>query len=172
MADTLQSVLIGGAAGLVSAIVTYFSTLWKTRLELTVAYDKDLQQSRLAAYAELWGIMVKIATYGREGPVTYDVLRQMSNETRDWYFHKGGIYLTRASRKPYFEMKKLMQPILDDPQRYTDARGNIRNEFLKPIIAAGSTLRTSLSDDIGTKRVSWLGGGILEEISQKMNAPE
>jgi hypothetical protein len=172
MADTIQSVLIGGVAGLVSAIVTYFSTLWKTRLELTVEYDKDLQKSRLAAYALLWGILDKIAKYGREGPVTYDVLREVSNATRDWYFHNGGIYLTRASRKPYFQMKKLMQPILDDPHRFTNANGNIRKEFLEPIIDAGSALRTSLSDDIGTKRVSWLGGGILEELSQKMNAPE
>ena len=35
MADTIQSVLVGGVAGFVSAVITYFSTRFKTRLELT-----------------------------------------------------------------------------------------------------------------------------------------
>jgi len=171
MADTIQSVLIGGFAGFVSAIVTYFSTLWKTRLELTVEYDKELQKSRLDAYKKLWGILDKFAKYGRE-PVSYEVLRQVSIATRDWYFHEGGIYLSRASRTPYFDMKKLMQRALDEKEASTLPTGEIRSEFLEPIITAGSTLRTRLSDDIGTKRLSWLGGGILSEIAQNMNAPE
>jgi hypothetical protein len=35
MADTIQSVLVGGVAGFVSAVITYFSTRFRTRLELT-----------------------------------------------------------------------------------------------------------------------------------------
>jgi len=158
MADTMQSVLIGGVAGFVSAVITYFSTRFKTRLELTVEYDKELQKSRLEAYKKLWGMLEKFAKYGRE-PLTYEMLRKVSDETRNWYFHEGGIYLTRASRAPYFEMKKRMQRLLEDKTLKGDPSAVIKDEMLSPMLDAGSSLRTSLSDDIGTKRASWLWGG-------------
>ena len=158
MADTMQSVLIGGVAGFVPAVITYFSTRFKTRLELTVEYDKELQKSRLEAYKKLWGMLDKFAKYGRE-PLTYEMLRKVSDETRNWYFHEGGIYLTRASRTPYFEMKKRMQRLLEDRTLKGDPSAVIKDEMLSPMLDAGSSLRTSLSDDIGTKRASWLWGG-------------
>jgi len=173
MADTIQSVLVGGVAGFVSAVITYFSTRFKTRLELMAEYDKELQTSRLDAYNKLWGMLDKFARYGREGPVTYKVLCQVSNETRNWYFHDGGIYLTRASRGPYFRMKQLMQDLLENQVLADHPDTEIDGRLLDPLIKAGSTLRTSLSDDIGTKRASWLWGtGILAELTANMNAPD
>ena len=172
MADTMQSVLVGGVAGFVSAVITYFSTRFKTRLELTVEYDKELQKSRLEAYKKLWGMLDKFAKYGRE-PVTYEILRKVSDETRDWYFHEGGIYLTRASRTPYFDMKKKMQVLLEDKSLRDNPTAVIQEERLKPMLEAGSSLRTSLSDDIGTKRASWLWGGrSFTELIASLNAPD
>ena len=156
MADTLQSVLIGGAAGLVSAVITYFSTRAKTRLELAVEYDKKLQDSRLEAYKKLWALLEPLARFGRDRPVTYADLREVSDRTRSWYFRDGGIYLTRASRGPYFRWKEVMQPLLENKQLAEKPDQPIAESQLGAIIAAGSTLRTSLSDDIGTKRASWL----------------
>jgi hypothetical protein len=158
MADTLQSVLIGGAGGFVSAVITYFSTRFKTRMELMVEYDKELQKSRLDAYKKLWGMLEDLARFGRENPVTYEILRKVSNETRIWYFREGGIYLTKASRGPYFQMKKVMQLVLDSKDLASRPGAEVPRELLHPIIQAGSTLRTTLSDDIGTKRASWLQG--------------
>jgi len=156
VADTFQSVLIGGAAGLVSAVITYFSTRAKTRLELAVEYDKKLQESRLEAYKKLWAMLEPLARFGRDRPVTYADLRQISDETRSWYFKDGGIYLTRASRGPYFRWKEVMQPLLENKQLADQPDQPIPDPQLEAIIAAGSTLRTNLSDDIGTKRASWL----------------
>ena len=158
MADTIQSVLIGGVAGFISAVITYFSTRSKTRLELMVEYDKELQKSRLEAYRKLWAMLERLARFGIEKPITYEDLRQISNATRIWYFQEGGIYLTRASRGPYFRMKELLQPLLDDKKLASRPADAIEPELLVPVIKAGSILRTSLSDDIGTKRASWLWG--------------
>ena len=55
-----------------------------------------------------------LARYGREKAVTYAALSEVSRLTRDWYFAEGGLYLTAASRKPYFRWKKHMQELLDD----------------------------------------------------------
>jgi hypothetical protein len=156
MADTLQSVFIGGAAGFVSAVVTYFSTRAKTRLELAVEYDKKLQDSRLEAYKKLWAMLEPLARFGRDKTVTHEDLRGISDRSRAWYFREGGIYLTRASRGPYFRWKELMQPLLDNNQFADQPKAPIPETELDEVISAGSTLRTSLSDDIGTKRASWL----------------
>ena len=153
MADTFQSVLIGGAAGLVSAIITHFSTRAKIRLDLAAEYDKNLQESRLEAYKELWAMLEPLARYGRE-PVTRAVLRSISDKTRTWYFQRGGIYLTARSRKPYFKWKALMEPFLDDSNVASKPDAPVPLEQLELVLDAGSSLRTALSDDIGTKRLS------------------
>jgi hypothetical protein len=156
MADAFMSLLVGGTGGFVSAVITYFSTRAKTRLELAVEYDKKLQENRLEAYKKLWGMLESLARFGREKPVTYEELRKISNATREWYFHEGGIYLTRESRAPYFHMKELIQPVLDNKEFADKPTAPIPDQALEEIIRTGSSLRTSLSDDIGTKRASWL----------------
>ena len=156
MPDTFTSILIGGLAGGVSAVITYFSTRAKLRLDVAAQYDKQLQDSRLAAYIKLWAMLEPLARFGRDKPVTYAVMKDISDSTRAWYFQTGGIYLTRASATPYFKWKGLMQPLLDDPELTKNPDEAIPESRLEAIIAAGSTLRTSLSDDIGTKRLSRL----------------
>lgn len=158
MPDTLESVLIASGAGLVSglasAALTYFSTRAKIRLDLSAEYDKKLQETRLDAYLKLWAMLEPLARFGREKPITHAVLFDVSNQTRTWYFHTGGIYLTQASRDPYFYWKELMQPFLDSPKYSANPDTRIEDEELKPVIAASSALRTSLSNDIGTKQLS------------------
>ena len=154
MPETFQSFLIGGAAGLASAIVTHFATRAKIRLDLAAQYDKQLQESRLEKYIELWGMLEPLARYGRSSPVTCSVIRSISDQSRTWYFQKGGIYLTKRSRKPYFQWKEVMQPVLDDLNLAGAPDREIDKARLDPILAAGHALRTALSDDIGTKRLS------------------
>jgi len=154
MADTFQSVLIGGAGGAVSAIITYLATRSKIRLDLAAEYDKKLQEGRLEAYKELWEMLEPLARFGRAEPVTYAVIKKISDQTRTWYFHMGGIYLTERSRKPYFNWKETMQPVLDAKECSSSPDAEIEPRRLELILTAGSTLRTALSDDIGTKRLS------------------
>jgi hypothetical protein len=159
MVDTFQSILIGGIAGVVSSALTYFSTRAKIRLDLAAEYDKALQENRLAAYLKLWARLEPLARYGRDKPITHKVLEDISTQTRTWYFQAGGIYLTQASRKTYFDWKALLQPLLDDKELEAQSDREINpavDDRLAKVIAAGSRLRTSLSDDIGTKRLSRL----------------
>ena len=53
-------------------------------------------------------------------------------------------------------IEELMQPLLDNNQFADQPKAPIPETELEEVISAGSTLRTSLSDDIGTKRASWL----------------
>jgi hypothetical protein len=160
MATPVETAVISTVAGAISgaatALVTYLATRAKTRLELAAAYDKDLQLARLAAYKVLWAHTEPLARYGRESPITHAVLSEISSKTRTWYFQTGGIYLTQASRGPYFAWKALLEPFLVEPRYNANPNQAIDDRELTPLIAAASTLRTSLSDDIGTKRLSRL----------------
>jgi len=156
MPETLQSILIGAVAGIASAILTYFSTRAKIRLDLAAEYDKKLQEERLSVYKELWGMLEPLSRYGREKEITHALLTEISNQTRRWYFQTGGIYLTELSREPYFNWKKALQKLLDDENLSAQPEKAIEESRLENVISAGSRLRTSLSDDIGTKRLSRL----------------
>ena len=156
MPDTTQSVLIGAASGLVSAILTHFSTKAKLRLDLSAAYDKKLQESRLALYKELWAMLEPLSRFSRAGPVTFETIANISSASRAWYFQRGGIYLTQRSRGPYFAWKEAMQAVLDDESLSKSPQIALDPRYVNEIVARASTLRTSLSDDIHTRVLSRL----------------
>src|SRR5215467_5409672 len=114
MNQTLLSLLTGLISGAITAVVTYFATFAKARLDLTIEYDKELRQARLTAYKELWKLMKPLARYSPETAITYQIVKDTSASMRDWYFDSGGIYLSRESRGPYFDLKKAMQAIIDN----------------------------------------------------------
>lgn len=152
MTEAFSSLLTGLVSGAITAVITYFVTLSKARLELTIEYDKELRQSRLEAYQKLWKIMKPLARYSAERPITHHIVKQTSEAMRDWYFDAGGIFLSRASRAPYFAFKQEMQAIIDDSglQEATDAP--LEKELIRALHERGSSLRASLSDDIGTRK--------------------
>lgn len=154
MPDTLQSVIIGAVSGVLSAVVTYYSTRAKSRLDLTVARDTELHNARLTQYKLLWPMLKPIARYGRENAVTHAVLTEVSNRTRDWYFAEGGLYLTAASRTPYFRWKKHMQELLDDVHLQEHQNQPIPEKDLQSMVKAIGDLHASLSEDLDTRRKS------------------
>ncbi len=157
MADvSVASVITGFVSGILSSVVTYFSTRSKIRLDLAVEYDKDLRQKRLELYRELWPKTKPLAEFSAEAPITFEVIKAVSGEMRDWYFAEGGIYLSKRSRRPYFNLKSLMQEILDDNSLQQDHAKPIHGTQLKKFLVAARELRTSLSDDIRARNEPWL----------------
>jgi hypothetical protein len=151
--ESLVVPLISGlVAGIISAVLTYFGTRSKIRLDLTAEYDKDLRASRLEVYKTLWTLLKPLARYSREGPLTYQLVKNISEEMRDWYFDTGGIYLSRQSRGPYFKMKEVMQAIIDDASLVQRADEPLSEVNIKALLKSGTRLRESLADDIGTRR--------------------
>jgi hypothetical protein len=152
MPDTLQSVLIGAVAGGLSSVITYYSTRAKSRLDLTVTRELETHNARLAQYKKLWPMFEPLARYGRANAVTHQVLTSVSDKTREWYYAEGGLYLTAASREPYFAWKKAMQALLDDPdlQRHPDRP--IPPEAVDHMVRTLSDLHARLSEDLDTRR--------------------
>jgi len=148
--------ITGFASGLVSAILTYYGTRSKIRLDLSAEYDKELRASRLEVYKELWALLEPLARFSREKPISYSVVEETANNMRKWYFEKGGIYLSKLSRKPYMKLKKAMQAIIDDESLAKQTDAPLSGPKIDVMLKRGSNLRTSLADDIGTRRGSFI----------------
>ncbi|MFY9824312.1 MAG: hypothetical protein WAM82_23250 [Thermoanaerobaculia bacterium] len=155
MNPTLLSLLTGLISGAITAVVTYFATLSKARLDLSMEYDKELRANRLAAYRELWKLLKPLARYSPETPLTYQVIKETSESMRDWYFDLGGIFLSRESRAPYFALKHKMQEIIDNPE-LQKREDPLDAKWIKPLHDKGTILRETLSNDIGTRRQPFL----------------
>src|SRR5437899_2877038 len=101
---SVASIVTGLISGVLSSVLTYFSTRSKIRLDLTVEYDKKLHDDRLNLYTKLWPKTKYLARFSRQSPLTYKVVKTTAEGMRNWYFDdRGGIYLSKRSRKPYFE---------------------------------------------------------------------
>ncbi|MDZ7309603.1 MAG: hypothetical protein ONB49_21450, partial [candidate division KSB1 bacterium] len=149
--ETLQSLLTGLVSSAITAVITYFVTLSKARVELSVEYDRELRKNRLATYQELWRIMKPLARYSPEQPLTPQLVKQTAAAMRDWYFDNGGIFLSRASRGPYFALKRKMQAIIDNPGLEGAADAPLPKALAHALLKRGHLLRAALSDDIGTR---------------------
>ena len=154
--NTILSIIASLLLAGVTALFTYLATRSKIRLDLTAEYDKDLRTSRLKAYQDLWKLLEPIARYSRPGPVTYVVVKKIAENMRIWYFQQGGIFLTKESKTPYFSLKKVMQNIIDDENLREDNTGELDEKWLDMLLMGASLLRDSLTEDIGSRKKSFL----------------
>ena len=91
MNETSLSLITGLVSGLISAVITFFVTRAKVRLDLTAEYDRKLHSERLDAYRELFKRLKPLARYSPESRLTYKIIKDTSEDLRDWYFDIGGI---------------------------------------------------------------------------------
>jgi hypothetical protein len=153
----VSSLITGLISGVISSVLTYFGTRSKIRLEMRVEYDKALHDKRLELYKQLWPETEPLARYKQHFVLTYNIVKTVSDKTREWYFNKeGGIYLSRRSRAPYFLLKDKMQLVLDNSELEKQPDAELDDRARVPIVRAASRLRASLADDIGTRRAPWL----------------
>ena len=154
---SVASVVTGLVSGVISSALTYFSTRSKIRLDLTVEYDKTLHEKRLDLYQKLWPETKGLARFVRATPITYKDVKETAVRMLNWYFDdRGGIYLSKRSRTPYFDLHEKMQLVIDNPALAARPDDKIPDELRDSIFKAGNHLRTSLADDIGTRRAPWL----------------
>jgi hypothetical protein len=150
--DTFEKIVIA----VVTAVITYFATRSKSRLDMTVQYDKGLRDKRLELYKQLWPKTEPLGRYGPSHSYTYKVVQAVSLDMQDWYFREGGLFLSKKSRKPYLELKDQIQTIVENPKLANNPDQPIPPEAQRAIVEAARRLRASLADDIHTRNAPWL----------------
>ena len=154
---SVSSLITGFASGIISSVLTYFSTRSKIRLDMRVEYDKTLHNKRLELYKELWPITKPLGRFVPHFSLTYNIVRKAVTDMHEWYFNEGGIYLSKNSRKPYFHLKEQMLRVIDNERLEATPDARIEDkEACNAILNAATSLRTSLADDIRTRRFPWL----------------
>ena len=136
------------AGGLVSGIATYLAT----RHKLVLDYDADLRRRRINTYRNLWGRLRPLAKYGHLSTLSKQDVADLAEELRLWYFDVGGLFLSTHARHDYFALQEVLK-LIDGGWGWEGDGGGARlstaaREHLR---THGSRLRTSLTQDVGTR---------------------
>ena len=183
--DVLVPLGVALVTGLITFFVTRWTERRKAMDELAAAYDQELRKERITSYKDLWAIFEPFALYSPE-PVTYKDLPEIGVKMRSWYFHTGGLFMSVRTRHRYFALLWAVAQVWEhspekssgmqinavplgprdaeaDEKKYEGFRTgdelpklSSSAEAYRFIRALGSSLRTSMSDDVRTRFVSVL----------------
>jgi hypothetical protein len=141
----------------------------QARRNLETQYDIDLRKERIGAYQELWACFEPLAFYSPPAPVTFNRVRDISMKMREWYFTKGGLFLSTEARDFYFRLQgELTKTSHVGGVRTKDELDFDRREHIK---ALASRLRTQMADDVKTRVGSRLGGSLRARLKQRRRTP-
>ena len=157
--ETTEKILIAIVSAVisyVSAAITFLATRSKSRLDMTVEYDKALHEKRLELYKQLWPKTEPLGKYASSDSFTYKTVAAVSLDMHDWYFKEGGLFLSKESRTPYFLLKDAIQLVIEDGQLANNPDQPIPDAARQAIVGAAGRLRASLADDLRTRNAPWL----------------
>ena len=79
-----------------------------------------------------------------------DDLQKLTASLRQWYFEKGGLFLSEKSRDSYFALQDAIKKVLDVKGQSGGA--TVDEETYENLRKSGSELRTALTRDVGTRK--------------------
>jgi hypothetical protein len=151
MDDKVQAAILSGVlSAIVTGVVTYFATVVKIRRELEASYDRDLREKRIEVYKDLWKHLEPLARYARPHPFSRAIAKDLTQTLRFWYFETGGLFLSERTRDAYFAVQEALKQICEDKTPGEDHL--VSEEGFETIIKKGSTLRTQMTLDVGTRK--------------------
>jgi hypothetical protein len=115
----------------------------KSALAFTSTVDTDLRKRRIRVYAELWDKTGTLPRWPRNPELKYADLRNLTQDFRDWYFKKGGMYLSGDARKAYGDLQEHITSVLEGK-----SEGLVKDADYKSIQEKCSALRTELTKDV------------------------
>lgn len=121
--------------------------LHKASVAFASLIDTDLRTRRFPVYAELWEKTGLLPMWPWNTEVEYEDLNQLTRDFRDWYFKRGGMYLSTSARDAYFEVQKSISAVLE-----AGKAGRLVPDDYKKVRDACSTLRTELAEDLLSRR--------------------
>jgi hypothetical protein len=151
-------------AALVGAISGILTTAWKTRKDLEAQYDIDLRKRRIEAYRALWKELEILADYSPPGELRYDGLRALSISLRQWYFQRGGLFLSLKTRGPYFNLQQALTGVSSAGRPGSERVDEYTATVVKTL---ASRLRTSTTDDVATRVGSRLAPSLGTRIKRR-----
>jgi hypothetical protein len=156
MNTLLISLLTLVAGAVISGVLTYVGTRSKVALD----YDADLREKRIAAYTDLWCRLQPLAKYPPQTSFSRTDATDLAESLRAWYFEKGGLFLSRATRGDYFALQDLLRHIVEGWGWDSPNQENLTPAAREQLRTYGSRLRTGLIRDVGTRAQPKIRGDV------------
>jgi hypothetical protein len=137
--------LLTAGVALVSGLISASINSWLTS---RAKVNEELRVERLKAYPQIWERTITFSRWPRDER-TYDDLRRFHLDLRDWYYKRGGLYMSENSRGRYGDVQELAAVELEQPPPPPTALSKERYERL---MEACSAFRTGLTEDLESRR--------------------
>ncbi len=142
----------GGSAVIVAGLAAWLGKVWAERISEAQRrlgeVDLDLRKRRIPLYAEVWKLTSVLPKWPRDPNVTYENLLTFSEALRDWYFHKGGMYISRSTHEDgYAPLQDTLEVVLSP-----NKTGRLSDPDYEAVRERCSNLRTHLAGDIESRR--------------------
>jgi len=167
MNDILLSILsaIGGIGAITYGFAAWTGKILSSKLEFHYAIvnkkieasieqsnsvDVDLREKRIDMYRELWKSTDLLPKLPKSTNVEYENIDAFSKILRDWYFNKGGMFLSSdAHTKGYIPLQETISELMDK-----NLTGIITDEHYEKVRLCCSNLRSLLTDDIVSRKTA------------------
>ena len=127
--------------------------LQRSAAAFSLEIDTDLRARRIPIYTELWEKTGLLPMWPWNTKLTYENIHKLTGDLRDWYFKRGGMYLSARARNAYFEVQIAINAITE-----TDDSKLVSEGDYNAIRTKCSALRTELTEDLLTRREAPLAG--------------
>ena len=121
--------------------------LHRVLLASATTIDSDLRAHRIEVYCDLWKKTGLLPQWPRNQQLTYSQLQQFTTDLRDWYFERGGMYLSRSAREAYGKVQEALGSVLAESKH-----GTVSDSDYDAVRTQCSYLRNELTDDLLSRR--------------------
>ena len=135
-------------SGLAGALVAYLGAILKDFVSARSKIDASLLKTRSELYQELWNETKVVSRFPPTTGLQAQDLHRYRDKLSKWYFGPGGLMLSRESQKRYVNLQEAISAVIKDMEKLQF------NEDYGKLQEAGSAMRTSLTNDIYSRRMA------------------
>jgi hypothetical protein len=135
-------------SGLAGALVAYVGAILKDFVSARSKIDAGLLKKRTELYQELWSETKAVTKFPPSIGLQAQDLHRYRERLTAWYYGPGGLMLSRGSQRKYVALQEAIAAAIEAMEKHHF------NEDYKGLEKAGSALRTSLTDDIYSRRMA------------------
>lgn len=145
---TLGAALLSGLVGSLAGILV---TMWQVRKQLEAGAELQRRENRIPVMQELWSHLQAFSFFGKPQKERGELLRKISDDLTQWYYKKGGLYLSETSQKFYVRFQTTINTFITNYDLPEIKLDQLNHSEFHQLQEEASVLRTLTARDCGTR---------------------
>jgi hypothetical protein len=145
---SLSSAAISAGIG---SVVAFLGAAGKSYLDSRRSIDVDLRAKRIEVYQELWKNTGLFRLWPRT-LTSYADARVFQDDVSNWYFERGGLFMSRRSQQAYRRLQSALTTALENRSASIKETDPMPPEDWSGVRDGCSNLRTALTGDLLSRR--------------------